>query len=167
MPRVCCPNHPIDMNPLSNAATQSRKLLFLVVEHHEMEALLLRRGQNPRFFSCVAVLDAFVIRWTCKNLQADNPAGGYRLFVRTRKRDGGEKNDRRNCRKQFHFLPNDQEEPRLRLPRLLRSRRRDRHGRWLRRLVRLFSFFRWHILKFQRPEISEGANADVSTDPCE
>jgi hypothetical protein len=37
-------------------------------------------------------------------------------------------------------LPNVKDEPRLRLARLLRSRRRDRRRRWLWRLVRLFSF---------------------------
>ena len=33
-------------------------------------------------------------------------------------------------------VPNVKDEPRLWLARLLRSRRRDRHGRWLWRLVR-------------------------------
>src|ERR1041385_8926415 len=54
----------------------------------------------------------------------------------------------------FMTLPNVKDEPRLWLARLLRSRRRDRHGRWLWRLVRPILLLRKINDRKYREEIS-------------
>src|SRR5438552_18365745 len=56
------------------------------------------------------------------------------------------------------ILPNVKDEPRLWLARLLRSRRRDSHGRWLWRLVRPLTYFRGmnDALFFSPRDVSHG-----------